>query len=324
MTEGRREVNLERREYLENTFSILVLHCAKELYGNDAKSLKLTRMVKLVTFVADDVNFDLTWGWYKYGGFSKNAYLVAKDYSEGDLPSWDIPQERIEKSKEELRELLPSIEESIKNLKDYFTKDRNSFYEWVYGEKAPDQFRDFYKAHQSFYQQFRSILTSLRSLESYPAYFGEKFKSLESAISNYYNHMIHLDDDEILNLFCDFMDLFEEVMLRIKSMDYYIDSERLFFLGELFATYCGPKCDICTLLVPYGETVKGWRASKEKNWHKSNVELTKTLLPVIIDDLRKRAESLDLIPCIEELEAEIKNCDSKEERKTLRELYSEL
>ena len=57
-------------EFLEDMFSIAVLHKAKELFGEKAKYLTSTRMVKLVAFVSDDVNFDLTMGWYRYGYYS--------------------------------------------------------------------------------------------------------------------------------------------------------------------------------------------------------------------------------------------------------------
>lgn len=49
----------------EDDFCILVLARAKQIFGEDAAKIDLDRMIKLCCFVAEDVGFPLTRGWYK-------------------------------------------------------------------------------------------------------------------------------------------------------------------------------------------------------------------------------------------------------------------
>ena len=57
---------LERVGLLEDEFCVVVLTRAKEIFGEDAATkIDLDKMVKLCCFVAEDVGFPLTRGWYK-------------------------------------------------------------------------------------------------------------------------------------------------------------------------------------------------------------------------------------------------------------------
>ena len=114
------EVTLHEKDYSEDMFSIVVLYRAKKLFGDNVTRLGLTRMVKLVSFVADDINFDLTRGWYKFGEFSPNAYTIAKYGSDGDLMSFELPKELVEVCLEELKEVSPLIDKSIEKWKPIF------------------------------------------------------------------------------------------------------------------------------------------------------------------------------------------------------------
>ena len=313
-------VNLYENEFLEDMFSIAVLHKAKELFGEKAKYLTSTRMVKLVAFVSDDVDFDLTRGWYRYGYYSQNAYTVIKDYSEGNILNLDIPKEMIEKSLDKFSELLPKISDSIKNLKPDFIQDRNLFYDWIYETKAPEEFKGLYRSHRDFQDFFTRILTFFRLSKKFTSFdYVEKWNQ-DTIIRDYYRHLNHLKDDEILNIFCDFMDLFEMVMLRMKNKNYLVNEDSFNFLERLKENYCGSGNDLWTLLVPYSETLKGRRAEDEKICYREQCELVKAALPQKIEILTGYAESMDLLPSIEEMEVEIKRYDSKEERMPLREI----
>lgn len=146
--------------------------------------------------------------------------------------------------------------------------------------------------------------------------------TIENEISNHYNHLDHIEDEGILDLFVELMDLIEMLMLKIKSEGYCIGKNSLDIFQELVETYSGSDCDLWTLLVPYCETLKGWRAEETKEQHRNNVELFKLFLPLKIEKLKKSIESLDLLPSIEEMDVEIKKYDGKEERLPLREIYS--
>jgi len=326
MTEGGCDGNMDGKDFLEDEFCIVVLSRAKELFGGKAKYLTSTRMVKLAAFVADDTNFDLTRGWYKFGDFSPSAYMITKDYSEDNLINLEPPKDLIYKSFEEFEELIPSIDNSIKKLEPFFVMDQTSFYNWIYEVKAPNEFQSLYKLHRNF-EEFFHILSFVRVYRAFPKIFYEKFEILDTTITNYYNHLNHLENDGILNVFCDFMDLSEMVMLRIKNKDYHINEDCLIFLRELKETYCTSEnsdYDLWTLLVPYSQTLVGMKAEVVKRWYRNKVDFIVGALPKKIEILREQAEFLDLLPSIEELEAAIKKYDSKEERLPLREIYSTL
>lgn len=49
----------------EDDFCIAVLARAKEIFGEDANKIDANKMVMLCCFVADDVKYPLTKGWFK-------------------------------------------------------------------------------------------------------------------------------------------------------------------------------------------------------------------------------------------------------------------
>lgn len=316
------EVTLHEKDYSEDMFSIVVLYRAKKLFGDNVTRLGLTRMVKLVSFVADDINFDLTRGWYKFGEFSPNAYTIAKYGSDGDLMSFELPKELVEVCLEELKEVSPLIDKSIEKWKPIFIKDQTSFYNWVYETKAPEEFKGLYKSHRDFEHFFSRLLIFFRFQKTSSKISIEKSDNQDMIIRNFYRQVNHLKDDEILNIFCDFMDLFEMVMLRVRNKDCRINGDSLIFLQDLKENYCDSDNDLWTLLVPYIETLKGRRAEDAKKWYRKKCESIKKVLPKKIESLTGQAESLDLLPTLEEMEVEIKKCDGEEERLPLREIYA--
>ena len=57
---------------------------------------------------------------------------------------------------------------------------------------------------------------------------------------------------------------------------------------------------------------------------KTQAKIGKEIIPKKLEILREQAESMDLLPSIENIEAEIKKYDSKENRTPLREIYSRM
>ena len=314
------EVTLHEKDYSEDIFSIVVLYRAKKLFGDNVTRIGLTRMVKLVTVVADDIDFDLTRGWYKFGEFSPNAYTIAKDGSDGDLMSFELPKELVEECLEELKEVIPLIDKSIKNWEPIFIKDQTSFYNWVYETKAPEEFKGLYKSHRDFNHFFSHLLIFFRFQKVSPKISIEKANNQNIIVRNFYKQLNYLNDDETLNIFCDFMDLFEMVMLRIRNKDYHVNEDDLIFLRELKRDYCDSENDLWTLLVPYSETLTGMGAEDAKKWYRNKCECIKDVLSKKIENFTEQAESMDLLPTIEEMEVEIEKYDSKEERLPLREI----
>jgi len=321
---GGEVVHYNNEFYIEDSFCMAVLQEAKKLLGEDQKYLKLARMVKLVTFVADEVNFDLTRGWYKYGDYSPNAYSIAKDFSDEDLPSLDIPSELGQRSLKEFRDKISSIDGAIEKLRPYFIKDQTTFYNWVYRQKAPKEYRHLYLVHQDFSRYFLDFLKFLRLPTAFKDTLDKNFKCINKIVTTYHNSIEHIEDEEVLSIFYDYMDLFEMVMLKTKNSDYHIGKEGMTFLENLNELYCGTDNDLWTLLVPYEETLVGMGADDEKEWYRRKVHLTKPFVKENLELSGDQAEESGLLPDAEEIEAEIKRCDSEsgKERKSLREINS--
>lgn len=273
----------------EDEFSIVVLDKAKKLFGKHAKYLKIARMVKLVAFVAEEIGYDLTRGWYRYGAYSPNAFTVARDFSDEDLPTFNPPKELIESASERFREQIRHIDRAVKNLEPFFVRNREKFYKWVYGVKAPEKYRGFYLTHQHFI----NFLNFIDSPDIFRFYFNKRFDEIESVVTDFYDN-IRFKDDDVRNLFYFFMDLFEIVALKLIKNDYRIGTQELYFLRTLKEFYYhGPEysSDLWFLLVPYSETLAGMSAHAERERHQRKVDFTKKELQVNLTDLYDLAES---------------------------------
>lgn len=279
----------------EDEFSIVVLQRAKKILGEKGKYLKLARMVKLVTFVSEDIGYGLTRGWYRYGDYSPNAYLIAKDYSDSDLATFEPLNEVAQKASERFQNQITAIDNHIRELASFFVKDQKNFYTWVYSVKAPEEYRGLYQTHQQF-TEFLNFLDYLRTPGVlYQSNLDARFETIEPLVTDYYDNVRYIKDKEILELFYAFMDLFEAVIVKIRKNRYRVKSQGFDFLWSLKDLYYSSDWDLWSLLVPYSQTLTGMRADAEKERHQRRVSLAKLIVRSSLDDIYEQAELLEFL-----------------------------
>ena len=60
-----RKTKVDGKRSEEDMFCVTVLARAKEIFGADADKIDTNKMIMLCCFVADDVKYPLTKGWFK-------------------------------------------------------------------------------------------------------------------------------------------------------------------------------------------------------------------------------------------------------------------
>jgi hypothetical protein len=300
----------------EQDFSLVVLTEAKKFFEpHEQRILGQSRMEKLVAYVADDVGYsDLTRGWYKFGLYAPSAWSVSKKYANGgNLQQFSIPSSKIRLR--EFSNILPKIRKSIYNLKKNFILEKNSFYEWVYST-SPREYRNFYLSKMRFENNFEEF--KVHYSHGYSLYFEDEYWSQIKLISDLYKNIEHVSDIETIDIFHDYMDLLEMVLLKIKILSFKQSKEMVSVLDTLLEAFRGEN-GLLTLLVPFKETLIGRDAEDLTRWMDSKISSSKEFLPSHIEALYEEARRHDLLPTKEELEADIKNYKPLR-RKSIREM----
>ena len=288
----------------EEEFSSLVLLCAGEVFDDREKTyLTPTRLVKLIVCVAEDLGFDITRGWYKYGKYSPTAYAVVRKYEPPFLEPYlsyvEIPNEGELLSK--YYDLIGMIRESIRKLKRYFITTNYEFKNWIYRELAPTKYRGLYQVHQRFEENFDRLLKNLEVGSDCNLAIEEMY----NIIGEYYNNITHIDDEEIVGIFCDYMDLLEMLLLKIQKTK-KVNEAMLLLLKKLRELYCNEE-DLWKLLVPYLDTLEGANAEQEKEKYASKIQFLKAFLNEEIQTIKQTADRYGLLPTLEEVREEIKS-----------------
>lgn len=309
----------------EEKFSIFVLSKSKSILGEKSKYLPPTRMTKLVFYIAEKVDFDLTRGWFKYGAYSPSAHAVSKKFAEENLENFNPPKELLVDANEEFGEMAYRINREIGRSWD-FSKTSDKFYDWLYEHMAPESVRDIYRSHRSMKNHLDELLSVYgeENLISSDGFFEGKYRGFQETITEFNNNLSHVEDEDILDLFFDFTDLLEMETLKMKNAkpETRMKMKPLFEKLKDLYDIEGGGADIWLTLVPYEETLVGLRANKEKEEYENRVENVKPQLRSEIDFIKEKFD--DVMPTREELRKEIKRLDEKMggERKAIREVYS--
>jgi len=301
----------------EKMFSVAVLYAAKKIFGYKAKYLHATKMVKLVALVAENVGYNLTRGWYKYGYYAPSAYDVITEFAGKDaycLTSFEPPKDLVDSSFEKFGARVTSIENSIGDLEEFFVQKWKDFVAWVYSELVPPEYKNFYLTHVEFKNFLMMFTHYLKSPSVWRWQFDKFGPRLANLVDRYNNALEHIKDESILEIFRDFMRLLELVELRIENKNFEIGDRELLFLEDLQQFYINKQTmegalftkELWMLLIPYSETLVGNLADIEHENYIKKVEDTKEFLRPILSRLIRRAKDLDLLPSIAELEAKIR------------------
>jgi hypothetical protein len=271
-------------------FAFSVLSIAKEMYGEQARYITKTRAIKLICLVADELEFDgITRGWYNFGEYSFGVDSLIRFYFEQKGTSLlDISLPSIRFSNE------GQIRRAIKTLKSHFIMETPKFMEWIHYTIAPDPYKRFYKCHDEFEIALGSLggTTSQMLLTNHPR------DQVGEIITRYNTNLKHLSKER-QNLFFDFTDMFEELLLvakvrKIKLADlapYLIPMKNLY---EKMVYPC---------LTPFEQTVRGDNRGEElqifrkitKDYRSNAIFSMKQINAMISNsDLKPRLDEYDI------------------------------
>ena len=298
----------------ERDFSALVLYQAKRMFTPmEQRILGVSRMEKLVAFVAEDIGFNgLTRGWYKFGLFSPEAWNICNEYS--NLENLVIPSFNTD---EKLSELTAAIKKSLLKFHNIFPKKNNEeFSEWVY-ERAPKEYRSFYFSKKDFETHLGNFERSLK--QSKARELGEEYNEEIRSVTKFYENIRHATDDDVLDQFHSYMDLLEMSLLKIKNNVFELTQEKINFLMEMKEAY---EC-LLVLLVPFKQTLTGENVELWSEWYdKINVKAKKDLSNRL-NNLKEAANSLNIVPTISELREDVDRL-GRGQRESLRELFNKV
>lgn len=310
----------------EEEFVIAVLSLTKETYGEDAKYLNSTKMVKLAALVADKMDYNLTKGWYRYGYFSPTAWEVVRTYTQPDftnLTTFNPPNELVTESLEKFKNEQNSILSKINEFKEYFVLRQQEFLDWVYEVTTPQEYRSLYLTHKNFEMHLDNFIRCVKAPQIFKQFLDKLIPRLEELVTQYHQVIKHIKDENILDLFYDFMDLLEMITLKITNKECLVNERELLLLDELKELYIGDNVDIWLLLVPYNETLTGPVAELEKIRHAEKVSATKKFLEEFLEKLSNDAKELNLLPSAEELKEKIRRLEYPG-RRPIREIYESI
>lgn len=262
---------------------------------------------------------DFFWGYYRHGFYSRPVKEFLNQNFGINFTLMDIPAVDISVP----HKLIEVIDESIKKFKDYFIRDRPKFVNWIYNNKVPSEYKDFYLNHIRLVNWFEIMEKDLESQSSQLTLFNERSRGIYHLISNYYFSLNYINDSEILNIFRKFTDLLEYLCLKLDNglnqSVFKIKFDELNFLYDK---------RILTMLTPYMETLSGDcnLIDQEKSEHLNKINSYKFYLNSRLDLIFDNFDEENLLPTYYEMENKIKSLlkDLPSDLESLEQIYEKI
>lgn len=235
----------------ETEFTHAVLAAASEVFTADQKKcLGKTRLMKLVPFTADILQFPLTRGWYRYGYFAPTAHQCISNLLDTYQSFERFPNFRNVIKEEGMQD---KFKEAVRSLKKYFVMENDCFDKWVHEEMAPHPYRAFYEYETVFHDKLVQIY---RSLSTDMALDLSDFSNI---MTNFEYSLSYIEDSKVLELLFDYVDFWESLVLRIRKEGSTRTMEP--FVTDLIRVYDEY---LRHALTPYEQTLVGMNAEYER------------------------------------------------------------
>jgi hypothetical protein len=294
----------------------------KNIDLRDQKYIPSTRLNKLIILIYLELEKenievdDFFWGYYRHGFFSRPVNEYLKQEFNSNFTLFDLPY--IDSSLS--GKVLDIIDNSISDLKNYFVRDREKFVNWIYHDKVPSEYKNFYLNHVELDNWFKVMKDDLNSQNNQLTLYNEKTRGIYELISNYYFSLNFVNDAEILEIFRKFTNLLEYSCLKldngVNQSIIKIKLDELYFLYDK---------RILTILTPYIETLKGdcSLVEQEKIEHLNTINSYKEYLNSRLDQILDVFDEENLLPTFSEMDAKIKSLSKNlpADLKSLDEIY---
>lgn len=292
-------------------FAFGVLSAAKKLYGDDAKYLPKWRSIKLVCIVADRVGFEgVPRGWYKFGEYSFKLDSIVAQYFPGNgyslldanIPSFDLPNSS-------------DIYKILKDLRKHFIQKTEVFANWIHYEICPSPYNLVYRHNDELINIFEQMLNQ----PNQTLITGHSRDRVGEIITQY-NTRLKYVPNEILNLFFDFTDILEDLLLVAKARKISVShlDEYLIRLKNVYENKIFP------CLTPFEDTIKGSGREEEIAIFRKNKSQFLADSIFELSDIKIQIKLAGLSPTIEEYDRDINegvNDMSEKERSVLNQTF---
>jgi len=305
--------------------TVYIINESQNIFNEkEQKYIQTTRLNKLIILISEELEQndviieDFVWGYYRHGFYSSTVGDYLKTSYGMDFNLSQLPQKQVDLPEE----VTQIINNCISKLSQYFVRDRKTFFEWIYGEITPNEYRDLYLTNRELNKWFEEIKDDLMRRNPQMDLFGRKDRNISGIISKYYFSLEHVEDEEILEIFRKFTDLVE--FLSMKLNNNHNISRITIKIDSLFLNYK----DIFAILTPYIDTLHGDAklVHEEKIKHENRVQFYKKKLNKDLDELYEQFDDEGLIPTIDELNNELLTLQKQlsADSPTLRWFYGEI
>lgn len=270
-------------------FAFGVLSIAKDLYGEQSKYITKTRAIKLVCLTADKLEFEgITRGWYNFGEYSFGVDSIIKPYFStnrvnllgANIPTFDLADDG------QLRRV-------IKDFKPQFIKTTPDFMRWIHYIIAPDPYKGFYKSHDNFLEVLCNIGSPYTTF-THP-------RDLVGEIINSYNPNLRHLSRERRNLFFDFTDILEDLLLVAKVRSISLPKIKNYFIS-LKNIY---QNNLYPCLTPFEQTVHGSNREGELKIFQENTDRYRFTSINALSNIDSQISNAGLKPTFDEYDVDI-------------------
>lgn len=291
----------------ELDFTRTMLEAASHVFiQNEKEYMVKTRLVKLVSFGADEIGYPLTRGWFRYGYYAPESARYIQGLMNKHHKFRDFPVFRLRCSDVTFDKFI----DVSKKLKPYLLRSREDFSKWVHEEMAPPPYRDYYK----YTSLLDEMLSHVENTVSNGGQLDCSLKDLDDIMLDLEYSIDYVEDQEILNFFFEYINTWRMLILRIKKrglapgMDKAM-SELLCMYNEFFLA----------ALSPYEKTLQGRNAEKVKIKFRTEISSNLNKTRQSFDKLGHRVRSQSLIATMKEIKEELDEFTSTWSQEQIRE-----
>lgn len=290
---------MEHSEELNNSLSErdfihTVLAAASQIFTTrEKKYLEKTRLVKLVAFTADRLDFPLTRGWFRYGIYAPGPSLIISSLLENHgsferFPDFRTPSED---------KMWNQIKNAVVSLKPYFLKRPGDFDRWIHEEMPPPQYKAFYKYEPLFYKRLIRIQNNISKNTQFKA----EQSDLSDIITNLGHSIEYVEDREVLDLFYEYVDFWELLVLRIQKRGTTPQMKPI--VSELIRIY---EEFLRPALSPYEKTLQGINAEQERESFRRKIRTGLGKFKKDLEFYRDMARSASLTATLDEISEDLR------------------
>lgn len=284
----------ELKDFTEIEFVQTALEAISQVFAiGEKKYLGKTRLMKLVAFTADTLDFPLTRGWFRFGYYAPEPNKQISNLLESYQTFERFPHFQIKCEKNTLK----AFKKAVLSLKPHFMSEKAEFDKWIHEEMAPEPYKDYYKYETLFFDK----LTYIRDVISSNGQFKTELSDFSDIVTNFERSLDYVENSQALELLHDYVDFWELLVLRIQNRGINSGMKPIVSeIVEIYDKYLRPA------LTPYEKTLQGENAEQEKETFRRNVKSNLKHFKEDFEFYKEMGKSHNIIATLEEIREDLK------------------